>query len=236
MIDNFNLELFLSIYFGKNIKEITKEDLNCLKILSLDGKNIDDKKSNLDFKKTLSLFPNLEKLSISNYKFSNKDIDEISKKNILEYNFYKCDFTNISNLNEINHVINLSLERCSFKDYNFLNYEFSNLKVLSICNPSDEEEINLLQLNSININKLYLERCIVTNFKNIITYKSLEFVNILNTSITNDELLCFANCNNLKKLYVSNKYVNNDTLKILKSKCIDVKFDVRELTYEREEA
>ena len=49
MINNYNLEIYLSTHFGKNIKEITKEEFESLEMLSLDGINIDGLYEKIDF-------------------------------------------------------------------------------------------------------------------------------------------------------------------------------------------
>ena len=69
MIKNYNLELFLSNYFGKNIKEISEEEFKSLEMLSLDGLDIDGMYEKIDFNEVLGLFPNVKKLVINNYVF-----------------------------------------------------------------------------------------------------------------------------------------------------------------------
>ena len=98
MINNYNLEIYLSTHFGKNIKEITKEEFESLEMLSLDGINIDGLYEKIDFEDVMGLFPNVKRLVISNYVFSNNDIAQITCKNVNVFSFYKCDFTNVDNL------------------------------------------------------------------------------------------------------------------------------------------
>jgi hypothetical protein len=235
MIKNYNLELFLSNYFGKNIKEISEEEFKSLDMLSLDGLDIDGMYEKIDFEEVMSLFPNIKKLVINNYVFKKEDIEIINKESILEYSFYKCDFKSINDMKLFNHAEVLMFERCAFRSYSFLNDDYSNLEVLCLSNPADEEEIDLLNVNTLKIKELYLERCIINNFKAISKFVDLEFINILGTDINSDELLCFVNLDKLSTLFVGEEYVDDEVISSLKEKGIDVKYNVDELLLESEE-
>ena len=67
MIKNYNLELFLSNYFGKNVKEISEEEFKSLEMLSLDGLDIEGLYEKIDFNEVMGMFPNIKKLVINNY-------------------------------------------------------------------------------------------------------------------------------------------------------------------------
>ena len=236
MIKNYNLELFLSNYFGKNIKEISEEEFKSLEMLSLDGLDIDGMYEKIDFNEVLGLFPNVKKLVINNYVFTKEDIEFINKESILEYSFYKCDFKSINDMKLFNHAEVLMFERCAFRSYTFLNDEYLNLEVLCLSNPADEEEVDLLNVNTLKIKELYLERCNIKNFKAISKFMELEFVNILGTEINYDELACFANLENLSTLFVGEEYVDDEVVNLLKEKNIEVKYNVNEFLFESEEA
>lgn len=236
MIKNYNLELFLSNYFGKNIKEISEEEFKSLEMLSLDGLDIDGMYEKIDFNEVLGLFPNVKKLVINNYVFTKEDIEFINKESILEYSFYKCDFKSINDMKLFNHAEVLMFERCAFRSYAFLNDEYLNLEVLCLSNPADEEDIDLLNVNTLKIKELYLERCNIKNFKAISKFMELEFVNILGTEINYDELACFANLENLSTLFVGEEYVDDEVVNLLKEKNIEVKYNVNEFLFESEEA
>ena len=235
MIKNYNLELFLSNYFGKNIKEISSEEFKTLEMLSLDGLDIDGIYEKIDFKDMMELFPNIKKLIINNYVFKKEDIEFINKNSIVEYSFYKCDFKSINGMKLFNHAEVLMFERCAFRSYSFLNDEYSNLEVLCLSNPADEEEIDLLNVNTLKIKELYFERCIIKNFKAISKFDNLEFVNILGTEINYDELSCFINLNNLKTLFVSEEYIDDQNINLLKQNGNDIKYNLNELLLESEE-
>lgn len=236
MIKNYNLELFLSNYFGKNIKEISEEEFKSLEMLSLDGLDIDGMYEKIDFNEVLGLFPNVKKLVINNYVFTKEDIEFINKESILEYSFYKCDFKSINDMKLFNHAEVLMFERCAFRSYTFLNDEYLNLEVLCLSNPADEEEVDLLNVNTLKIKELYLERCNIKNFKAISKFMELEFINILGTEINYDELACFANLENLSTLFVGEEYVDDEVVNLLKEKNIEVKYNVNEFLFESEEA
>ena len=182
------------------------------------------------------MFPNIKSLTINNYVFSDEDLDNINKNNIINYSYYKCDFTRTTTYDIINNVKALLFEKCKFNEYGFLNNEFKNLKILYIISPSDEEQIDISQMNCISkLEELHLEKCNVKNIKSISKFTSLEYLNILDTQVSKDDLLELANCPNLKEVCVSEKYVDNDIINILKEKNIQVKFNQYDLLLESEE-
>lgn len=235
MIKNYNLELFLSNCFGKNIKEISEEEFKSLEMLSLDGLDIDGMYEKIDFNEVLGLFPNVKKLVINNYVFTKEYIEFINKESIIEYSFYKCDFKSINDMKLFNHAEVLMFERCAFRSYAFLNDEYLKLEVLCLSNPADEEEVDLLNVNTLKIKELYLERCNIKNFKAISKFMELEFINILGTEINYDELACFVNLENLSTLFVGEEYVDDEVVNLLKEKNIEVKYNVNEFLFESEE-
>ena len=235
MIKNYNLELFLSNYFGKNIKEISEEEFKSLEMLSLDGLDIEGLYEKIDFSEVMGMFPNVKKLVINNYVFTKEDIEFINKDSIVEYSFYKCDFKSVKDIKLFNHAEVLMFERCAFRSYSFLNDDYSKLEVLCLSNPADEEEIDLLNVNTLNIKELYLERCIIKNFKAISKFIDLEFINILGTEINYDELVVFVNLEKLSTLFVGEEYVDEEVVNLLKEKNIEVKYNVNDLLIESEE-
>lgn len=235
MIKNYNLELFLSNYFGKNIKEISEEEFKSLEMLSLDGLDIEGLYEKIDFNEVMGMFPNVKKLVINNYVFTKEDIEFINKDSIVEYSFYKCDFKSIKDIKLFNHAEVLMFERCAFRSYSFLNDDYSKLEVLCLSNPADEEEIDLLNVNTLNIKELYFERCIIKNFKAISKFVDLEFINILGTEINYDELVCFVNLEKLSTLFVGEEYVDDEVVNLLREKNIEVKYNVNDLLLESEE-
>lgn len=235
MIKNYNLELFLSNYFGKNVKEISEEEFKSLEMLSLDGLDIEGLYEKIDFSEVMGMFPNVKKLVINNYVFTKEDIEFINKDSIVEYSFYKCDFKSVKDIKLFNHAEVLMFERCAFRSYSFLNDDYSKLEVLCLSNPADEEEIDLLNVNTLNIKELYLERCIIKNFKAISKFIDLEFINILGTEINYDELAVFVNLEKLSTLFVGEEYVDEEVVNLLKEKNIEVKYNVNDLLIESEE-
>lgn len=235
MIKNYNLELFLSNYFGKNIKEISEEEFKSLEMLSLDGLDIEGLYEKIDFNEVMGMFPNVKKLVINNYVFTKEDIEFINKESILEYSFYKCDFKSIKDIKLFNHAEVLMFERCAFRSYSFLNDEYSKLEVLCLSNPADEEEIDLLDVNTLSIKELYFERCIIKNFKAISKFVDLEFINILGTEINYDELAAFVNLEKLSTLFVGEEYVDEEVVNLLKEKNIEVKYNINDMLIESEE-
>ena len=222
MIKNKNLELYLSNYFGKNIKEITKEDLESLEELSLDGLNIENEYEIINFKEIMEMFPNIKRITISNYVFTKENINDIALNNIKEYSFYKCDFKSITNLDMINHSNILMFENCILNNYDFVKSDFDNLEVLCISNPIHNEEVNLMNIESQNIKELYLEKCIVSNFKAITKFQDLEFINIHETDINKDELFQFANLVKLEAIVVDEMYLDNEIKDIMKENEIEI--------------
>ena len=222
MIKNKNLELYLSNYFGKNIKEITKEELESLEELSLDGLNIENEYEIINFKEIMEMFPNIKRITISNYVFTKENINDIALNNIKEYSFYKCDFKSITNLDMINHSNILMFENCILNNYDFVKSDFDNLEVLCISNPIHNEEVNLMNIESQNIKELYLEKCIVSNFKAKTKFQDLEFINIHETDISKEELLQFTNLVKLEAIVVDEMYLDNEIKEFLEKNEIEI--------------
>jgi uncharacterized protein YjbI with pentapeptide repeats len=222
MIKNNNLEIYLSNYFGKNIKEISKEELESLEEVSLDGLNIENEYEIIDFKEIMNLFPNLNRMTISNYVLTKENMNDIAINNIVEYSFYKCDFKSISNFDTLEHAKILMFENCILNNYDFINDSFENLEVLCISNPVHNEEVNLLNINSINLKELYLEKCIVNNFKAITKFQDLEFVNIQGTDINKIELLQFTNLVKLEAIVIDEINLDNEIKEIMQENEIEI--------------
>ena len=222
MIKNKNLEIYLSNYYGKNIKEISKEELTSLEEISLDGLNIENEYEIINFKEITDTFPNLKKMTISNYVFTNEDINSIAINNITEYSFYKCDFKSIKKLDILNHSNILMFENCILNNYEFIKEDFDNLEVLCISYPVHNDEVDLMKIESINLKELYLEKCIVSNFKAITKFQDLEFINIHETDINKDELFQFANLVKLEAIVVDEMYLDNEIKDIMKENEIEI--------------
>lgn len=228
MINNYNLEIYLSTHFGKNIKEITSEEMASLENISLDGINIEGLYEKINFEEVLRPFPNLKEIVINNYVFSNDDIISITNGNIKSFSFYKCDFTNANNFNRFDNSKEFLIERCIFNDYEFLYDGFSNLEVLCITNPADEEEIDISRLSCLNVIELFLERCIITNCNALVNFEGLEFANLLNTQVSKDDLVNIVKSSSLKNIFVSQKYVDEEVKKMFEEKGINLKYNVNE--------
>lgn len=222
MIKNKNLEIYISNYFGKNIKEISKEELESLEEISLDGLSIENEYEIINFKEIMELFPNIKRITISNYVFTRENINDVALNNIKEYSFYKCDFKSIKNLDMLNHSNILMFENCILNDYDFINIDFDNLEVLCISNPVHNEEVNLMNIESPNLKELYLEKCIVNNFKAITKFQDLEFINIHETDISKDELLQFTNLVKLEAIVVDEIYLDNEIKDVLEENEIEI--------------
>ena len=66
-------------------------------------------------------------------------------------------------------------------------------------------------------------------------FENLEFANLLNTEITKDDLLEISNSVSLKNIFVSERYVDEETLKLFKDNAKNIKFNVNEFLIESEE-
>ena len=94
---------FLETTLNKNKKNINEEDLAKIKVLHLDSFFIDGTKNKIDFSK-LSLFKNLEEITISNTILSTNDIEYLKNINIKSLNLKKCTFDNIDSYSIINKL------------------------------------------------------------------------------------------------------------------------------------
>lgn len=235
MYNNQNLELFLMNYFNKKITEITDEEINNLETLSLDGIDISGIYEKIDFEFVVGLFPNLKKILINNYVFNDEDIESINKSSARKFVFYNCDFTKIRKYDILKQAEELYFERCNFEKNDVLYNEFSNIKILSVINPSNEEEINIEKLSYSTIERMYLENCIISSEESINKFEKLEYLDIINTSIEGLFVERLLECGKLKELHVLEKYLDEDLKNKLKEKNIIVKYDNNEELFEREE-
>lgn len=219
---NKNLEIYLSNYFGKNIKEISKEELESLEEISLDGLNIENEYEIIDYKEIMEAFPNIKRITISNYVFTKENINDIALNNILEYSFYKCDFKSIKNIDMLNHSNILMFENCILNNYDFIKNDFDNLEVLCISNPVHNEEVDLMNIDALKLKELYLEKCIVSNFKAITKFQDLEIINIQGTDINKNELLQFTNLVKLEAVVVDELYLDEELKSLFKENEIEI--------------
>lgn len=235
MNSNQNLELFLMNCFKKKINEISDDEINSLETISLDGIDISGIYEKIDFEFIINMFPNLKKILISNYVFSEDDIKNIGNSNASKYMFYNCDFTNVDNCDIMSRVEELHLERCKFKNYDFLYNDLKNIKILSIINPSNEIEINIENLSCKNVEKMYLESCILLNQEYINGFKSITYLDVINTRIEENFVNKLLECEKLQELCILEKYITDEQQKTLKDKGIAVKFNINDELIEREE-
>lgn len=235
MYNNQNLELFLMNYFKKKMIEITDEEMNNLETLSLDGIDISGIYEKVDFELVIGMFPNVKEILVNNYVFSDEDIENINKSNAKKFVFYNCDFTKIKKYDILKQAEELHFERCNFEKNDVLYNEFSNIKILSVINPSNEEEIDIEKLSYSTIERMYLENCIISNQALINKFENLEYIDIINTSVETIFIEGLLECGKLKELHVLEKYLDEEQKNKFKDKNVIIKYDNNEDLLEREE-
>lgn len=211
MIENQSLKLFLISKFNKNIDEITDEEFNSLDSIAISGLDVLYHEDKIDFELIVKIFPNLKSITISSYDLSDKDIEILSRLNLEEVNFNDCLFNELNvKLNIFDSLKSLSFVNCVSSDYSYLECDFENLIRLHVINPKDEVQLDIDIINALNLNELFLDSCIVTNLDRITKFSKCESLMILWTYITSEEVEKLYELSALKKLYISEEYIDEE--------------------------
>ena len=183
-IKNVLLRTYIEACLNKG--NINKEDLKNVKEIILDSQNIIGEYNKV-YIDEISLFPNLEEITIKNLGLTNENMQLL--KTIKKINFINCEINGLKNLENVTElVINnteiwdfeniqylknieiLRLINIDIKDFNFIE-QLHNLKELAIENiPGFTLEkidipLNIEKISFFGINKLDLK--IISKYKNL---------------------------------------------------------------------
>lgn len=231
MINNESLKQFLKVVLNKKVELISADDINKIKTVCIS--TINENQEHTENFNDLLQFNNLEKIIIEKSLITEKEINILIQiGSLLSIEFVRCAFENEILLSKLYNIQSLYLNNSIIRDYSFLNTSYNKLEDFRIFNPYDETELDLTLLkDKVQLKKLYLERCILTNFQNLIL-PLLEELSLLNTSIDNFEFI--KNNPNLSLMFISERYLENSIIKNYQNK-IKFKTNLIEYTFEESE-
>lgn len=158
-----------------NVSEITTEELNKVKEISLNAIGNNGIKNDYDFRDFEKL-KNLKFVSLQNFVIKNYQTNEINRCLKIEgLQFSNCIFKSKSRLQG-------NIEKISFDNCKRLSFKYvSILKKLKIINFSNIMFINLKRIGKLkNLEKIYFENDIILNFKKLAELKNLLYIRLIN--------------------------------------------------------
>ena len=202
-IKNKNLKEYLEIILSKSIDNITEEDINSIKSVTIRGDMIEDDNYKIDTS-DLKLFKNLDNITITDGLvtiFNMKDILEANPKSII---LNRCAIDDDNTLSALEGIENLTLIKCFNENYKFLN-RLNNLKSLSIVEPESEAEVDIGDIPKGIIN-IAIQRGIIDNEEKLKDLTSVEILNLLWTNLTDGIIDTVNQMPSLKELYVTDRH------------------------------
>ena len=224
-IINKNLELFLSIRLGKNIKDIDSSELKNINQIVLEGNAENTEGYSFD-EADINQFENLKKITLSRFYITPEIYEYLLSKNLDSIIFNQCVFSKLPKTQST--LKGLEINKCYIEDYSFLE-TFKELEKLVITNPYTENEIDIKNINSFQgLKYLILDNCIINNFEYLATCSNIEYLSILGTVVEEGYENIIYKLPNLKELFISEEYIGK-----LVPTNFEVKTDLREYAFEK---
>lgn len=225
MIKSRALAEFLVTVYGKNIDEISMDDIETI---SISNKGLNGEFCEF-YPEDLLLFKNLKRINFDSAVLSVDDIKRIGNISTLQQiSFKTCAFEEDKSLREFKNIKGLILHDTYIDDYSFLE-EMEKLEILQIVTPPTEETINLELLHNANsLSMLVLDTCMVENFE-ALKDKPIEYLSLLMTKLQESDINFIRQLPNLKKLYINEEFGN-----LINRDNIEVKYNLIEETFAKE--
>ncbi len=206
LIKNKLLKTYVEIILDK--ESIKKEDLNNIKEIILDSENIVGEYNKV-YIEEISLFPNLEKITIKNLGFTKENMKLLSK--IKKIKFINCEITGIESLE---NVVELSINNTEISDFENIG-QLENIQLLKLINININDFRFISQLK--NLSGLYIENIPGFTLEKIDMPLKIEKLSIM--GINKLDLIIMNKYKNLKELSVDGKDVKKikNELKELKN-------------------
>ena len=192
--------------FQLNKETITKDDFKKVQELQLDYDELIEEENFFNIK-SIDIFPNLTKLTLTNFSIDISDFLTILElQELKELVLNQCIFENADIISTL-EVESLSLVNCIIINYNFL-YSMTNLKELTLINGT----ISLQNLNYMkDLEYLELSASNVEDPSTPLQLEQLKEIYLDHTNI--EDLSILRNCNNLIKISISEKqYHHNEKI------------------------
>lgn len=177
-IENEELKRLITMKANKlNFEDVTKEEFERIKDITINGYLINGKESNINLKELL-FFPNLKRVKISKFEITDESIEIILKLEKIEHiEFVSCSLKN-AKLDKLNKKI---------KSINFINCENLQSKYPEVENIIViGTKIDFKNINFINVKKVFIQKCVVKNAYNLNNYLNIEEVNLDGSELYNE--------------------------------------------------
>ena len=156
-----------------NVSEITKEELDNVKEISLNAIGNNGIKNNYDFRDFEKL-ENLNFISLQNFEINNYETNEMNRcKNLEGVQFSNCIIKSKSRLQGDIQIV--TFDNCKKFHLKYI----SLLKKLKVVKFSNIKYMNLKNISMLkNLEKIYFENGSILHFKNLRSLKNLIYVRI----------------------------------------------------------
>lgn len=197
-LENENIEKIISYRIGKPIEEIFEKDLELIEELTLNNRNFLGECENISLN-ILKYLPNIKVLSLQYFELEGRDVEIINElKELKAIELISCK------QNYKNQINNKSIESLTISNSKINN--FDNLYLPKILTLIGVKNINLNNVHRRkNIERLYLQDCVLDNIDFIIDCENLKEINLDGTKVKNVESLNKIS----KKIDISNLKVYN---------------------------
>jgi len=194
------------------------EELNKVEDIIIDPVGFDNSYVPIDFDEVLCL-KNLRNISVFNFYFNLATLQKINElKNLESLEFYNCDFETILPLAILN-IKKLKFNNCHIGDIKFIN-NIDTLIELSLENLDEIDLNDIVILDKLKFLSLYNTK--IMNSSRLVICKDLEFLRIDKTGIVNIMFLSKLTC--LKKVVISKiqSLINRNQVEYLLGKGLNI--------------
>lgn len=174
-IKNSELERLITMKVGKlSFSEVTDDDLEKITEINLSAYLINGKESGIDLSSALS-FPNLETLTVSNYRITQENLDLLSKLKRLGI----LHFTNVIFEGNISFQ-NLAerLKRTSFTNCGDLDFSYPTVEQIQV----ERSSVDFEKIDFSPVKRIFIQNSSVKNAFNLNEY-NIESVNLDGTTL-----------------------------------------------------
>lgn len=226
-IKNRMLKDYLENVLGKKIENISYEELKTIKKYPFKCCS-EEHDSDFDVLKYLT---DGDSVFVENYELSQKDIDELFRTDCKSLTFRRCLIGKGLTIPK-NAISEICFQGCLIEDYDSILTSNHSAKKIEFSNPYDEGEIDC-NLIPESVETLVLNYCILNNCSHLGNKVNCTSLFVLGTDL-GENLEFLQNMKNLKRVYLAERYLNDDNVKAISEHC-DVKTDFIDLLFEKEE-
>lgn len=232
MINKLDIFIYLEMLFKKSMHNITKEELLNVSTIVIEYKEFDNLGDQIELSQVLHLLPNLKKVTIKNKHITANILADLSLVDLESLSFENCSISNDFTLKTFENLKELFITNCALLDYSILDTINKKIKKIAIINPIDEKIIDISHfLNYLELNELFLERCVVENIDKVSNLSNLKVISLLWSDIVDiHNISVFLNLRELEDVYLSKYYEDLEEVRNLSSQK-NVYYDLKHLVF-----